>query len=72
MLGSAAADLSQMVTLQALDVAKTADEYWLPDAPSRNNTPGEWQAIQFLSGRSTYSINAFFELVEEASYRFNL
>jgi hypothetical protein len=70
-LGSAATDLTQMVTLQALDRSKAADEYWLPDAPNRKSAPGEWQAVQFLAGRSTYNFNAFFELAEGAAERFS-
>jgi hypothetical protein len=66
-LGSAAADLTQLVTLQALDSAKSADEYWLPDAPSREESPGEWQTVQFLATRSSYFFNAFFELIEDAN-----
>lgn len=68
-LGSSSADLTQMVTLQALDAAKAADEYWLPDAPSRKTAPGEWTAIQFLAARSTYNFNAFFEVLEDANSR---
>ncbi|GIM73622.1 hypothetical protein Aco04nite_36240 [Winogradskya consettensis] len=68
-LGDHKADLSQMVTLAALDQAKSADEYWLPFAPGRNLTPGDWRAVQFLAGRSTYYFNAFFETVETASMR---
>jgi hypothetical protein len=67
LLGSAAADLTQLVTLQALDSAKSADEYWLPDAPSREQSPGEWQTVQFLATNSTYFFNAFFELIEDAN-----
>lgn len=65
-LGSIAADLSQMVTLQALYTAASADEFWVPDAPDRRRIPGDWQAVQFLAGRSTYTFNAFFSLVEGA------
>jgi hypothetical protein len=68
-IGSASADLSQMVTLDALDHAKAASEYWLPDAPTKESIPGDWLALQFLSSRSTYSINAFFEFVEKAQER---
>jgi hypothetical protein len=68
-LGSHAADLSQMVTLAALDRVKAADQYWLPDAPDRLALPGEWSALQFLSHRSTYYVNNFFEHVEKAQER---
>jgi len=68
-LGSHAADLTQMVTLSALDRAKAADEYWLPDAPDRAALSGDWCALQFLAARSTYFTNAFFEHVEKAQER---
>jgi len=68
-LGSADADLSQLVTLQALDRAKAADEYWLPDAPQRARNSTGAQAVQFLAGRSTYMFNAFFEGVEKGDER---
>jgi len=65
-LSSASIDMSQMVNLAALDRVKAADEYWLPDAPDKTALPGDWQALQFLSSRSSYYINAFFEFVEQA------
>lgn len=68
-LASAACDLTQMTTLQAMDKAKAADEFWLPDAPSRKSSPGTWQAVQFLASRSSYYINAFMETVEDANRR---
>ena len=68
-LGDYKADLSQLVTLPALDSAKSADEYWLPFVPERGKLPGEWRAAQFLAGRSTYYFNAFFEVVEKAPRR---
>ncbi|MGW4424853.1 hypothetical protein [Streptosporangium sp. NPDC004631] len=68
-LGDYKADLSQLVTLPALNSAKSADEYWLPFVPDRSKVPGDWRAIQFLAGRSTYYFNAFFEVVEGASLR---
>lgn len=68
-LGSAACDMSQLTTLQAMDKAKAADEFWLPDAPSRKSSPGTWRAVQFLAARSTYYTNAFMETVEDANRR---
>ncbi len=63
-LGSASADLTQMVTLSALDRATSAGEYWVPDAPDKQSFGGNWQALQFLAERSTYLFNNFFEAVE--------
>ncbi|GAA3860821.1 hypothetical protein GCM10022243_28730 [Saccharothrix violaceirubra] len=68
-MGTAACDWSQMVTLPAMDTAKAADEYWLPDAPDRDHSPGEWRAVQFLAGRSTYYFNLFFQRVEDVQDR---
>ncbi len=67
-LGSEDADLSQMTTLQSLQRAQAAKEYWLPDASivsskDLDNSP----AIQFLAARSTYYFNAFFEVIEKAN-----
>jgi hypothetical protein len=59
--------MSQMVNLAVMDRLKACDEYWLPDAPERSAIGGDWQAIQFLFTRSTYYVNAFFEIVEDAN-----
>lgn len=65
-IGSHAADMTQMVTLSALERAKAADEFWLPDAPHKDTLPEGWVALQFLAGRSSYYSNGFFEVVEKA------
>jgi hypothetical protein len=64
-LGSADCDWAQMVTLEAACEAASADEYWLPDPPGPRVDKGV-QLVQFLAGRSTYSLNSFFDAVETA------
>lgn len=60
-LGSQAADLSQMTALTPLSERMAADEYWLPDLLE---PPEHASALQFLSARSTYNMNSFFEVIE--------
>lgn len=68
-LGSTKIDMSQMVSLSALDRNSAADEYWLPDASDKSAQEGDWQALQFLAPRATYYYNSFFEIVEQANER---
>lgn len=68
-LGSHAADLSQMTTLDSLVSAQAADEYWLPDlgSPVPGGSASSASTLQFLSSRATYNVNSFFEVVETSA-----
>jgi hypothetical protein len=68
-LGSTDLDMSQMCTLDGLHKHQAAEEYWVPDAAAPSGDGDPAQVLQFLSGRSGYYQNAFFEWIEGAEDR---
>lgn len=63
-LNSVDFDQSQQVTAQDVSRAAAADELWVSDAtPDSSSIP----TLCYLAARSSYSINSFFELVEDAN-----
>jgi hypothetical protein len=64
-LGSVQFDQSQQVTVEDISLANAADEVWVCDAGSSKTY--DIPLLCYLAARSSYSINAFFEVVETAN-----
>ena len=63
-LGSEHFDFTQCTTLDTLCKEETASEYWLPSIDEGYAASSGVSALQYLAGRATYTINAFFEIVQ--------
>lgn len=66
-LGDKKLDLTTMTDMQALQRHEAVGEFWTPEIDRQYVLQHKAQVCVYLWGRATYSVNAFFEMFEQAN-----
>ncbi|RMG41421.1 MAG: hypothetical protein D6732_02460 [Methanobacteriota archaeon] len=66
-LGDKHLDLTTMTDIKTLQRYDAVDEFWMPEVDRQYVLQQQVQVCVYLWSRATYSINAFFEIFEEAN-----